>query len=173
MKNVPYTEKMYQYLAWRLLQKVCGEVGWQREEEKRITKLTDEAGLGLTDADRKITENRATRITNEYREQIIEEFRREYGDEFDNGEDDFFFAPIDFNQEFYEIWKQGVAKQQTVKMKYDSTTSGISERLVDPYKSRAPYGEGYCHSRKEVRKFRFDRVVDIALTERKFEKPKN
>ena len=65
-----------------------------------------------------------------------------------------------------------MAKRQTVKIKYDSTESGITERLVDPYKSRAPYGEGYCHNRKEVRKFRFDRVIDIKLTEKKFKKPK-
>ena len=73
----------------------------------------------------------------------------------------------------YEIWKKGAAKRQTVKIKYDSTASGVSERLVDPYKSSAPYGEGYCHSRKEVRKFRFDRVIDIELTDEKFKKPKN
>lgn len=164
---------MYQYLAWRLLQEIYGEVEWCQEEEKIIAGLAEEASWKLTDEETQIVENRARRINNEYEEQVTENLREEFEPEFDDGEDDFFFAPIDYNEKFYEIWKQGVAKRQTVKLKYDSTTSGISERLVDPYKSAAPYGEGYCHNRKEVRKFRFDRVIDIKLTEKKFKKPKN
>lgn len=172
MKNFKYTENMYQYLAWRLFQKIYGEVEWVEQEGKQIDKLVNEAGRGLTEEERKLVENRAIRIGNEYEELALENFKRDYPYEYDEGEDDFFFAPVEFNEKFYEIWKQGVAKRQTVKMKYDSTASGISERLVDPYKSRAPYGEGYCHSRKEVRKFRFDKVIDMELTDNKFEKPK-
>ena len=165
-----YTESMYQYLVWRLFQKMFDSVEWHQEEERQIDKFTNKAGKRLTGEERKIVENRAIRMSNEYEDWALERFRREYRDEFHDDEDDVLFAPIDFNEKFYEIWKQGVAKRLTIKMKYDSTTSGITERLVDPYKSRAPYGEGYCHSRKEVRKFRFDRVVDIELTDIKFKK---
>lgn len=171
MKNPKYTEDMHHYLAWRLFQRMYGEVEWFEEEEKQIDKLAREAGQRLTDDERKIVESRAIRMSNEYEERMLENFRSEYSDEYGDEEYDFLFAPIDFNDKFYEIWKQGVAKRQTVKIKYDSPASGMSERLVDPYKSRAPYGEGYCHSRKEVRKFRFDRVIDIELTDNKFEKP--
>jgi len=87
--------------------------------------------------------------------------------------DDFIKFDIDYNQKFYEIWKSAVVKRQTVKLKYDSSTSGVAERLVDPYKSSAPYGKGYCHKRKEVRKFRFDRIIDIEMTDKKFVKPKS
>jgi len=59
-----------------------------------------------------------------------------------------------------------------VRLLYDSQSSGISERLVDPYKSDAPYGEGYCNTRRDVRKFRFDRVIDIQMTESTFVKKK-
>lgn len=163
---------MYQYLAWRLFQKIYGEVELFKEEGKQIDKLANEAGRRLTDKEMKIVENRVRRLNNEYEELIMENFRDEYVREFDDGDEDFFFTPVDYDERLYEIWKQGVAKRQTVKMKYDSTESGITERLVDPYKSRAPYGEGYCHNRKEVRKFRFDRVIDIELTDNKFEKPK-
>lgn len=172
MKNINYTKNMYHYLAWRVFQEVYGEVDWCQEEEKTIAGLAEEAGWKLTDEETQIVENRVRRIKNEYEELMTENLREEYGYEHDDGDEDFFFAPVNYNEKFYEIWKQGVAKRQTVKLKYDSTTSGISERLVDPYKSSAPYGEGYCHSRKEVRKFRFDRVIDIKLTERKFKKPK-
>src|SRR3989338_4282739 len=150
-------------------------IGWYRAEEKLIANFADEVGKKLTDEEMKIAENHIYRINNEYEKQMMESFKEEYRPEFDDddGDDDFFFAPVDYNEKFYEIWKQGVVKRQTVKIKYDSTASGITERLVDPYKSRAPYGEGYCHNRKEVRKFRFDRVIDIKLTEKKFKKPKN
>ena len=170
MKNAKYTKNMYQYLAWRLFQEIYGEVEWCQEEEKTIAGLAEEASWKLTDEETQIVENRVRRMKNEYEKLITENLREEYGD--DDGEGDFFFAPVDYNEKFYETWKQGVAKRQTVKIKYDSTESGITERLVDPYKSRAPYGEGYCHNRKEVRKFRFDRVIDIKLTEKKFKKPK-
>jgi len=170
MKNTKYTKNMYQYLAWRLFQEIYGEVEWCQEEEKIIAGLAEEASWKLTDEETQIVENRVRRMKNEYEKLITENLREEYGD--DDGEGDFFFAPVDYNEKFYETWKQGVAKRQTVKIKYDSTESGITERLVDPYKSRAPYGEGYCHNRKEVRKFRFDRVIDIKLTEKKFKKPK-
>jgi len=167
MKKINYTEKMYQYLAWRLFQEVYNMVEWQPEEEKTISGLVKQAREKLTDDEIKIAENRAMRMKNDYEATIAEEYVPE---EFDN---DNFFPQIDYNQEFYEIWKEGVANRLTVKMKYDSTTSGIGERLVDPYKSRAPYGEGYCHKRQEVRKFRFDRVIDIKLTDKKFEKKKD
>lgn len=171
MKKCDYTKNMYHYLAWRLFQEIYGEVEWCQEEEKIIAGFAEEASWKLTDEETQIVENRVRRIKNEYEELVTENLREEYGH--DDDEDDFFFEPVDYNYEFYEIWKQGVAKRQTVKMKYDSTESGITERLVDPYKSRTPYGEGYCHNRKEVRKFRFDRVIDIKLTEKKFKKPKN
>ena len=170
MKNTKYTKNMYQYLAWRLFQEIYGEVEWCQEEEKIIAGLAEEASWKLTDEETQIVENRVRRMKNEYEKLITENLREEYGD--DDGEGDFFFAPVDYNEKFYETWKQGVAKRQTVKIKYDSTESGITERLVNPYKSRAPYGEGYCHNRQEVRKFRFDRVIDIKLTEKKFKKPK-
>lgn len=170
MKNPTYTKNMYHYLAWRMFQEVYGEVDWCQEEEKTIAGLAEEASRKLTDEEIKIVEYRVRRLKNEYEEMITENLREEYGD--DDGEDDFYFAPIDYNEKFYKIWKQGVAKRQTVKLKYDSTESGMTERLVDPYKSRAPYGEGYCHNRKEVRKFRFDRVINIKLTDLKFKKLK-
>lgn len=170
MKNLNYTESMYHYLAWRLFQEVYGETEWRREEEAAINKLTKQAGEKLTDEEIKTVEYKVRRLKNEYKELMMENLREEHN--FEDEEDDFYFEPIDYNEKFYEIWKQGVAKQQTVKMKYDSTESGVTERLVDPYKSRAPYGEGYCHNRQEVRKFRFDRVIDIKLTDKKFKKLK-
>lgn len=173
---------MYQYMAWRLFQKMYGATEWAEAESKRIDELSEEAKNKLTDKQSKIMENRALRLNNEYEEFMLETLQEQYwheqeggfdDDDYDDGYDDFIKFNVDYNEKFYEIWKSAVAKRQTVRLKYDSTTSGVSDRLVDPYKSSAPYGEGYCHKRKEVRKFRFDRVIDIKMTEIKFVKPKN
>lgn len=179
-KAVKYTKEMYEYLAWRLFREMYGAMEWAKEEADEIDGFVKEAGIVLTDDEIKLVDNRARRMKNEYGEQKLEELREQHWDElgdddedYDYGNDDFIKFDIDYNAKFYEIWKSAVAKRQTVKLKYDSSTSGISDRLVDPYKSSAPYGEGYCHKRKEVRKFRFDRVIDIEMTDKKFEKPKN
>jgi len=171
---------MLEYLSWRLFQKMYGAMEWAKEEAGTINELVEEARNKLTDDQIKIAENRVLRMSNEYGEQKLEELREQHwgelGDDdedYDYGNDDFIKFDVDYNQKFYEIWKSAVAKRQTVKLKYDSTTSGVSDRLVDPYKSSAPYGEGYCHKRKEVRKFRFDRVIDIEATDKKFVKHKN
>ncbi|MDO8668644.1 MAG: WYL domain-containing protein [bacterium] len=178
-KAVKYTKQMHEYLAGRLLQEVFRVTGWVKEDAGTIDELLEEAKNKLTDYQIKIVENRARRMKNEYGEWQLETSRKQHWDElgdddedYDYGDDDFIKFDVDYNYKFYEIWKLAVAKRQTVKLKYDSTTSGVSDRLVDPYKSSAPYGEGYCHKRKEVRKFRFDRVIDIEMTDKKFEKPK-
>lgn len=157
-KTVKYSKRMYEYLAWILFRKVYGSVEWVEEEADEIDQLMLAAKNKLTEEQIKIVENRARRIENDYKEWAFDDL----GNIYDDDEFDGFNRPhIYFNEEFYDIWKQGVVKRLTVKMTYDSTTSGLSERLVDPYVSSAPYVEGYCHKAKEARKFRMDRVIDI------------
>jgi len=172
-----WTDEMYQYLSWCLFKKVYGATEWYEQEGKRIGALTARSSVLLTDSQRKIVENRALRLGNDYADWALDSYERKYGQDsddidYDYGEDDFRRAVVDYNDEFYEIWKDAVRKKLSVKIIYDSTTSGVSERLVDPYKSSAPYGEGHCHNRGEVRKFRFDRIIDIKMTDKKFIKPK-
>jgi len=179
-KMVKYTKEMHQYLAERLSREVFGATEWAKEEVGAIDELLEEAKNKLSDDQIKLVENRVLRMNNEYGEWQLETLRKQHWDElegddenYDYGNDDFIKFDIDYNQKFYEIWKSAVVKWQTVKLKYDSSTSGVAERLVDPYKSSAPYGKGYCHKRKEVRKFRFDRIIDIEMTDKKFVKPKS
>lgn len=179
-KIAKYTKPMYQYLVWKLFREMYGAIEWAKEEVNEIDGLVKEAGSILTDDEIKLVDNRARRMKNEYGQQKLEKLREQYWDElgdddedYDYGNDDFIKFEVEYNEKFYEIWKSSVANRQIVKLKYDSTTSGVSDRLVDPYKSSAPYGEGYCHKRQELRKFRFDRVIDIKMTDKKFVKPKN
>ena len=172
-----WTDAMYQHLSWCLFKKVYGSIEWYEQEGKRIGALMVKWSVLLTDSQCKIVQNRALRLGNDYADWALESYERKYGQDsgdidYDYGEDDFRRASVDYNIEYYEIWKDAVRKKLSVKIIYDSTTSGVSERLVDPYKSSAPYGEGYCHNRHESRKFRFDRIIDIKMTDKRFIKPK-
>ena len=176
-----WTKEMHQYLAWRLFQEMYGATEWFGKESGHINQYAKESGKNITEAQGKVVENRVRRLGDEYEEAILEKLKdrhwHEFGgddDEWDeDGDFDFIRPSVSYKQGDYELWKSAVLKRLTVKLVYDSATSGISERLVDPYASGAPYGEGYCHKRKEVRKFRFDRVIDIQLTGKKFVKPKD
>ena len=175
MNNTPhYTKEMYEYLTWRLFQAMDGEIDFVNTEKSRIDEFVEAAGKKLTKEQIKIVDNRAVQMNNAHEELMLDKFREKYQHESYDEDDDYDFvrSAIAYNQKFYEVWKSAVMKRQTVKLKYDSTTSGITDRLVDPYGSSAPYGEGYCYKRKEVRKFRFDRVIDIEMTDTKFQKPK-
>jgi hypothetical protein len=169
-----YIKEMYEYLAWRLFQAMYRETDFVNTEKNRIDEFVEAARKKLTKDKIKIVDNRIVQMNNTYEELMLDKFREEYHrrsyDEDDNY--DFVRPVIAYNQKFYEIWKSAVMKRQTVKLRYDSRTSGITDRLVDPYGSSAPYGEGYCHERKEVRKFRFDRVIDIEIKDNKFQKSK-
>ena len=56
----------------------------------------------------------------------------------------------------------------TIKMVYESITSGLTERKLDPYfivfRGRAFYTVGYCHQKKEIRTFRLSRIREIHQT---------
>lgn len=176
-KNNSWTNEMYHYLAWCLFKKVYGTTEWYENEDERIKMLANSSGQILTANQRKVVENRALRLGNEYNEWSLENYEKIYGEDFgdceyDGDENYFRRATVDFDNDTYLTWTNAVRRRQTVKMVYDSNTSGINERLVDPYKTKSPYGEGYCHFRKEVRQFRFDRIIDIELTDNKFIKPK-
>lgn len=175
-----WTKAMYQHLAWRLFQEIYGMSEWYQEEQKHIADFTQEAGERLSEQQCKVIENRVRRLKDEYEEQALDNLKERHWHEFHDEDDewdedgfDFIRASVTYDQQPYELWKEAARKRMTVSMVYDSTTSGVSTRMVDPYASRAPYGEGYCHKRKEVRKFRFDRVIDIRLTDKTFIKPKD
>ena len=164
---------MYQYLAWRLLELMYGATEWYEEEEKRIKEYAADARRSMDDFSRKVVDNRAVRLSNEYEEHALYSLEKMYWHEIHDNDDGFIRPPIDYDQRWYQIWSEAVRKQRTVRMIYDSATSGRTERLVDPYQTRAPYGKAFDHKTKEIRTFRFDRIIDVVLTDQKFEKPDN
>jgi predicted DNA-binding transcriptional regulator YafY len=76
------------------------------------------------------------------------------------------------SEAFFAAVEAGIKQNRTLKLKYNSIQSGITEREVDPYFlifiERAFYFVGYCHLRDGLRTFRIDRIVEIEQTENSF-----
>jgi predicted DNA-binding transcriptional regulator YafY len=81
------------------------------------------------------------------------------------------------SEEMYAAVETGIKEHRIIWLKYNSIQSGLAEREVEPYFlifiERAFYFVGYCHLRNELRTFRTDRIVDIALTDKKFSPRQN
>lgn len=165
-----WTNDMYRYLSWMLFKEVFGMSEWTAKEAGRIQPFIDEAKTKLTPERIAIVENRARRLSNEYEQNLLHQLNKKYWKEIQSDED---YIPrhISFDSDIHETWMSAVRKKQTIKIKYDSISSGLSERLVNPYKTTIPYGIGYCHRRKEVRQFRFDRIIEIHMMNQHFKKP--
>lgn len=72
------------------------------------------------------------------------------------------------------VLSQGVKERRRVGLTYDRGGQ-VTERTLDPYAvvQRGPLWHvvGYCHLRKEVRIFRVDRIVKLALGDETFRPP--
>lgn len=169
MRKADWTDDMYRYLSWLLFERVFGMCEWTQEEEKNFRPLVRRIEKKLNREQILIVKNRARRIADEYNDSLLHSMSKMYWKEL-HSSDGYIPRYITFDPEIYETWSSAVRGKKTVKIKYDSTTSGLSERLIDPYLTKSPYGIGYCHKRKEVRQFRFDRIIDMKLMNKKFEK---
>ncbi|WP_460194447.1 helix-turn-helix transcriptional regulator [Thermosynechococcus sp. FA-CM-4201] len=77
------------------------------------------------------------------------------------------------------IWQNleiACKNSQSVKIRYyTASRNAESERIVDPYllhiyRATNPYLIGYCHTRKEIRWFRVDRIKVLQILEQTFER---
>lgn len=75
-------------------------------------------------------------------------------------------------ERFYDTIERAITSSKRIRVKYESISSGPTEREVDPYfiifRGHAFYFVGYCHLRKEHRTFRIDRVADIEILDQTF-----
>lgn len=169
-------KSQYAYLASLLLKELIWEtLGEDIQDFRELSKYVAESAMRLSHEERKNIEFKTYQILDSYRLQLYKDIEEEilqhkYDHGFRIGVDEYYKEPIIYNEEHANIWKKASREKKTVSLVYESLTSGITNRLVDPYVTRSPYVEGYCHFRKEVRKFRFDRIIDISLTNKKFKK---
>lgn len=167
-----WSKTMYRYFAFKILNEVFGSVNsWNNEEAQIIKETIKKYKSRLNRNQINLVEFRVRKAKNNYKADLLQGFESMYWKEIDNGDD--LYPQVEFDNETYEIWTKGVRLRKSVKMLYESTTSGMITRIVNPYKTETPYGRGFCHTKNEVRKFRFDRIIEISLTDNKFIKPKN
>ena len=83
-----------------------------------------------------------------------------------------------FNNIIDENVERSVAKafngKLTLEMEYFSMERAeFSKRKIDVYAKNSKYIVGYCHSRKDIRKFRISRIGKAKITSNKYDIPTN
>lgn len=73
-------------------------------------------------------------------------------------------------EKYYQTIERAINEQSCLEIEYDSITSGVTKRVVEPYFlifiSRSFYFVAYCRLRKDFRTFRVDRLLSVEpLTE--------
>lgn len=75
-------------------------------------------------------------------------------------------------ERFFGVIEEAVASNRCIEVEYDSITSGISTRVIEPYfvvfRGRAFYVVAYCRLRQDFRTFRIDQVLRVRLLEDSF-----
>ncbi len=69
--------------------------------------------------------------------------------------------------------EEAISSRRLACIEYFSPESGVSRRNVEIYAKNARYTVGFCHLRKEIRKFRNSRIMGIKLLNEKFKVPNN
>lgn len=79
-------------------------------------------------------------------------------------------------ERFFGDLETAATEQRSLEIEYDSVSSGLGIRLVDPYflvfRARAFYFVAWCHVRQDFRTFRLDRIRQVKLTDQRFTRRK-
>lgn len=167
-----WSKIMYQLFALMVLDEIFGSCdSWNPSEAQTIKDQINKFKSQLNPHQIDLVKFRVRKTRNNYKINLLDHFQNIYRKEIENGEE--MYPSVEYDQNIYNIWTQAVRRRVSVKIQYESTTSGITTRIVDPYKTNSPYGISFCHTKKEERKFRFDRIIEITLIDSKFIKPKS
>lgn len=95
-------------------------------------------------------------------EEINKDFLRKKYHTFNNNVDENVYAAL----------KKALSQLNSVEIEYFSTSSAeFNKRKVDVYYTSSKYTIGYCHLRKDMRKFRTSRIKSARLTNSKYKIP--
>ncbi|MBI5267946.1 MAG: YafY family transcriptional regulator [candidate division Zixibacteria bacterium] len=79
-------------------------------------------------------------------------------------------------ERFFAVLESACSEHRTLEIDYDSVSSGPGKRQVDPYfiifRAHAFYFVAYCHTRRDFRTFRIDRLRGVTTTEQRFTRQK-
>ena len=80
----------------------------------------------------------------------------------------------EINDKVYSVIEKALSQLRTVEIKYFNMESAeFSTRKLDIYYKSSKYVIGYCHLRKDIRKFRTSRISSAKITNETYQIPKN
>ena len=157
-----------EHIALLILQEIVSEVDDCDVDLVELRKALARSAMSITHKQRQRADCIANDLLGQYREYFFLE--QECGCE---DHDWYNYEPIEYDERVAEIWRTGVRQRASVRIKYQSQKTETTNRVVDPWLTSSPYSVGFCHLRNAARKFRFDRIMEIELTDKTFEKPDN
>ncbi|MBU0457470.1 MAG: WYL domain-containing protein [Nanoarchaeota archaeon] len=106
----------------------------------------------------------AQQLPKEIREEIDKCFLRKRYHTYNNFVDD----------KVYRTLKKALSQLKTVEISYFNRESAkLKKRNIDVYYTSAKYTIGYCHLRKDMRKFRTNRIASAKLTDQTYNIPQD
>jgi predicted DNA-binding transcriptional regulator YafY len=106
----------------------------------------------------------SSNLSNDQKEEIDKDFLRKKYHTFNN----------DVDEKVYSIIEKAFDQLKTIEITYFNMESAeFSKRKLDVYYKSRRYVIGYCHLRKEIRKFRTSRIASAKLTGDNYKIPKN
>ena len=103
-------------------------------------------------------------MPNEAKDEIDKEFLRKKYHSYNN----------DIDSRVYTTLKKAFEHSKTVEIEYFNMESAeFKKRKLDVYYTSAKYTIGYCHLRKEIRKFRTSRISSAKIINSKYKIPKS
>jgi predicted DNA-binding transcriptional regulator YafY len=103
-------------------------------------------------------------LPNEQKEEIDKDFLRKKYHTFNNYVDENVYSTIE----------RAFSQLKTIEITYFNMESAeFSKRKIDVYYKSRKYTIGYCHLRKEIRKFRTSRIASVKLTKENYKIPKD
>jgi len=103
-------------------------------------------------------------LPKEEKESIDRDFLREKYHSFNN----------EIDEEVYEIIEKAFNQLRSIEIEYFNIQSAeFKKRNVDVYYKSRKYVIGYCHLRKDMRKFRTSRIGSAKILDRKYKIPED
>ena len=117
---------------------------------------------------KKVIKSILTKVSNslpkEQKEEINKDFLRQKYHTFNN----------EINEKVYSIIEKAFNQLKTIEIKYFNVESAeFSERKLEVYYKSRKYVIGYCHLRKDIRKFRTHRIASAKLTNDNYKIPED
>ncbi len=105
-------------------------------------------------------------------QQLPKEVTKEIDKDFLRQEYHTYNNPVD--GKVYALLKKALEQLKTAEISYFNMDSAdFTKRKIDVYYTSAKYTIGYCHLRKDMRKFRTSRIVSAKLTDKRYNIPPN